>query len=71
MQTREWLVAAVAALLGLLVIWAAFRDHPFAFKLWLPRLLEKRFGRPTARIMLGSLGLGLIVLGIYLARREV
>lgn len=71
MQTRDWLVAAIAALFGLLVIWAAFRNHPFAFKLWLPRLLERQFGRTTARLLLGSLGIGLIVLGIYLARREV
>lgn len=71
MQIREWLVAAIAALFGLFAIWAAIRNHPFAFKLWIPRLLDRQFGRTTARLLLGSLGLGLIVLGIYLARREV
>lgn len=71
MQTREWLVAGVAALFGLFVIWAAFSNHPFAFKLWLPRLLEKKFGRETARVLLGILGFFLVLLGIYLARREI
>jgi len=71
MQIREWLVAGVAALFGLLVIWAAASDHSFAFRLWLPRLLEKKFGRNQARVLLGLLGLSLIVLGIYLASREV
>lgn len=71
MQVREWLVAAVAVLFGLLVVWAAFVSQPFAFKLWLPRLLENRFGRETARLFLGILGLSLILLGIYLALREI
>lgn len=71
MQIREWLVAGVAALFGLFVIWAAFSNHPFAFKLWLPKLFEKRFGRETARVLLGILGLSLVLLGVYLALREI
>ncbi len=71
MQIREWLVAAVAVLFGLLVVWTAFINQPFAFKLWLPRLLEKKFSRNQTRVLLGLLGLSLILLGIYLASREV
>jgi hypothetical protein len=71
MQIREWLVAAVAVLFGLLVVWTAFINQPFAFKLWLPRLLENKFGREMARFLLGTLGLSLILLGIYLALREI
>ena len=71
MQIREWLVAAVAVLFGLLVVWTAFINQPFAFKLWRPRLLEKKFSRNQTRVLLGLLGLSLILLGIYLALREI
>jgi hypothetical protein len=71
MQIREWLVAAVAVLFGLLVVWAAISNQPFAFQLWLPRLLERKFTRNRARVLLGLMGFSLILLGIYLASREV
>jgi hypothetical protein len=71
MQIREWLVAGVAALLGVIVIWAAIGNRPFAFKLWLPRLLDRRFGRNAARLLLSLLGATLVLLGVYLALREI
>lgn len=71
MQPRELLVAGVAVVFGLVVIGAAFRDSPFAFQLWLPRLLERKFGRAKARFLLGILGISLFLLGSYLASRDL
>ena len=69
MPEREWLVAAVAAFLGLVTIWAGISDNAFAFKLWLPRLLEGNLGRGKARAALALLGLGLVLMGVFLALR--
>lgn len=65
MWERDWLVAGVAALLGLSMIWSGWTNNTFAFQLWLPRLLDTRFGRPRARVLLVLLGAGVISLGGY------
>lgn len=63
MLDRDLVVTVIASLFGLASIWSGIANVPFAFKLWLPRLLDERLGRPAARWALILIGLGLLALG--------
>jgi hypothetical protein len=62
MLDRDSIVALVAMFFGLTSIWAGLANLPFAFQLWLPRVLDQRFGRTIARGALVLLGAGLLAL---------
>jgi hypothetical protein len=62
MLDRDLVVAVIASLLGLASLWSGIVNLPFAFQLWLPRMLDQRFGRSAARAALILLGAGLLAL---------
>jgi hypothetical protein len=63
MLDRDLIVAVIASMFGLASIWSGLANLPFAFQLWLPRLLEQRWGRSAARWALVLLGVCLLALG--------
>lgn len=68
MELRDLFVGglAIAMGIGLVVVAAIGSDAPFR----LPKLkwLESQIGRPGSRAFLAVLGVGLIVLGVLIAR---
>lgn len=68
MQRLDLLVGAVSVLFGLFLIAGAVLDGPWLMSLAKPRLLADALGKPAARVLLAVIGVGLIVLGIAVAR---
>jgi hypothetical protein len=68
MQRLDILVGVVAALFGLFLTAGAALDAPWLMALAKPRLLAKSIGKPAARLLLAVLGVGLVALGIAIAR---
>lgn len=68
MQPLDVFVGAVAALFGLLLLAGAILDGPWLMSLAKPRLLADAIGKPAVRVLLAIVGIGLIVLGVAVAR---
>jgi len=68
MQPLDILVGTVAIVFGLFLIAGATLDGPWLMSLAKPRLLADAIGKPAARVLLAVIGVGLIVLGIVVAR---
>ncbi len=66
MYHRDLLVAAIATVLGLNIIYLAAINNSWVFELGTVSTLERHFGRQPARLILASLGTTLVFLGIYL-----
>ena len=58
-QMADRLVAAVAGLLGGLLVWAAWREPSWWQELPRVRWVKRRWGAATARLVSAVLGLGL------------
>ena len=65
MLERDVLVALVAFCLGLFIIHAAYIQRPSCFEFWLVKKIDTRFGRQTARTVVGFAGLIVLGLGLY------
>ena len=68
MQRLDILVGVVSILFGLFLACGAAFDAPWLMALAKPRLLAGSIGKPAARTVIAAIGLGLIVLGIAVAR---
>jgi len=68
MQLLDVLVGVVAILFGLILTCGAALDAPWLMALAKPRLLAGSIGKPATRLLLAAIGIGLIVLGIAVAR---
>jgi len=68
MQRLDILVGVVASLLGLFLVSGATLDAPWLMSLAKPRLLAGSIGKPAARLLIATIGIGLIALGIAVAR---
>ena len=68
MQPLDILVGIVAIVFGLFLLAGATLDGPWLMSLAKPRLLTDAIGKPAARVLLAVIGVGLIVLGIAVAR---
>jgi hypothetical protein len=64
MINGDQFVGMVTLLLGLVIVISSGRNAPFLFQLAIPKMLEARFGRKAARILLTLVGVGFWVLGI-------
>jgi hypothetical protein len=67
MQSLDILVGVVAILFGLFLIAGAVLDGPWLMALTKPRLLAESMGKLAARLLIATIGIGLIVLGIAVA----
>lgn len=65
MIERDLLVAIVAFALGVFLIHAAIISRPKCFEFWLVKRIETRYGRNTARNVVGLVGLLMILLGVF------
>ncbi|MBW3598074.1 MAG: hypothetical protein KY475_12450 [Planctomycetes bacterium] len=63
----DYFVAAVSVILGLAMLLSSLFDWSRLFRLPKARWLEERSGRTAARLVIGTLGAALIVLGIAIA----
>ena len=61
-QMADRFVAAVASVVGSLLLWAAWRQPPWWQDLPKVRWMKRRWGEATARFVSAALGLGLWVL---------
>lgn len=68
MQRLDLLVGAISVLFGLFLACGAALDAPWLMALAKPRLLAGSIGKPATRLLLAAIGIGLIVLGIAVAR---
>jgi len=68
MQPLDVLVGVVALLFGLFLACGAALDAPWLMALAKARLLAESIGKSAARLLIAALGIGLIVLGIAVAR---
>jgi hypothetical protein len=68
MQPLDVLVGVVAILCGLFLACGATLNAPWLMALSKPRLLAGSIGKPAARLLIATIGIGLIVLGIAVAR---
>jgi hypothetical protein len=68
MQPLDLLVGGVAIAFGLALLAGTILDGPWLMSLAKPRLLADAIGRPAARVLLAIVGVGLIVLGVAVAR---
>jgi len=68
MQRLDILVGVVAIFFGLLLACGAALDAPWLMALAKPRLLAESMGKPAARLFIAAIGIGLIALGIAVAR---
>ncbi|MCI0358717.1 MAG: hypothetical protein L0211_09570 [Planctomycetaceae bacterium] len=68
MQPLDILVGTVAIIFGLFLMAGAALDAPWLMTLAKPRMLADSIGKPAARLVFAALGIGLIVLGIAIAR---
>ena len=67
MFLQDVVVGFVAAGLGLLLIASAASGEAWLLRYAKPRMLAAAFGKPSARVLLALLGVGLIALGIAVA----
>lgn len=66
MYQRDLLVAAIAACLGLNLIYAAVTDNDWTFQLGSVSSLEKTIGRTMTRLVVAFVGTSLIGVGAHL-----
>ena len=72
MLERDLFVAFVAIVLGGVIVWAGAVSHSLCFQIWLPKLLDRKFGRDRARfivVMMGAVAIGIGGYLIYRAQR--
>jgi hypothetical protein len=67
MQSQDVLVGAMAAALGVLIIFGAARGGTWFLERRGARSLVAAFGQPVARVVLALIGGGLIALGALIA----
>ena len=63
MPMQDLFVGGVAIALGVLSIAMAILNSEAPFQLSMPRMMERQLGRGPARLLFGTLGLVLIVVG--------
>jgi hypothetical protein len=68
MQRLDILVGVVSVVFGLFLVAGAALDAPWLMDLAKPWLLARSIGKPSARLLLAMLGIGLVALGIAIAR---
>lgn len=64
MVNGDQFVGIVTILLGLVIVISSGRNAPFLFQLAIPKMMDARFGRKAARILLVLVGVGFWVLGV-------
>ena len=64
MFERDLLVAGIAFVLGIVLLWSAVINHERAFQIRTPQYLSEMFGRTTARLIIGLVGVFVIFLGM-------
>ncbi len=64
---EQFFVGGVAAVLGLLALWASVHNHDRYYQLPKIRWMEDRWGRTTARMAYAILGVVLLALGAYVS----
>ena len=68
MQLPDLLVGTLSIALGVALAAGALFKDSWLMTLAKPRLLSEAIGKPAARAMITALGIGLIVLGVAIAR---
>lgn len=66
MDERDLLVACISTGLGATIIFTMLCNPEWLFRMRTPRMLERNFGRYRAKLVLGSVGSMLILLGAHL-----
>jgi hypothetical protein len=66
MEIRDLFVAAVAFVLGGMMLHAAILDQGWCFQMLIARKIEETMGRVQARTFIGSVGTLLLFIGLYL-----
>lgn len=64
MIERDLFVALVAFGLGLFVIHAAITERRICFEFWLVKRMDNRWGRKTAKVVVGIAGMVFVLLGV-------
>ena len=64
MINGDQFVGIVTMILGLVIVVSSARNTPFLFQLAIPKMLDAKFGRNLARILLVLVGIGFGILGI-------
>ena len=64
-------VGTVTVLLGLSMLVASGVNHAFLFQLTIPRVLDQRLGRQSARLVIIVLGISFCLLGVAIMMKWV
>lgn len=66
MDLRDLFVAAVALVLGGMMLYTAIVGQGWCFQMKIARIIEETRGRQQARTFIGSIGTLVMLLGLYL-----
>jgi hypothetical protein len=66
MFERDLLVSFIAFALGFLMISSAYTNYERAFEMRTPQYLTETIGRTGARLVMGTIGLLIVLMGIYI-----
>ena len=66
MFERDLLVSFIAFALGFLMISSALTNYERAFEMRTPQYLTDIIGRTGARLVMGTIGLLIVIMGIYI-----
>ena len=66
MDLRDLFVATVAIVLGGIMLYAAIVNQGWCFQMKVARVVAKSQGRDKARTMIGTVGMFLLLIGLYL-----
>ncbi len=67
MDQRDLMVACISTGLGIAMIYGILANPDWLFRLRTPRTLERNLGRRRAKLVLGAVSAGLILVGAHLA----
>ena len=67
MDPRDLMVACISTGLGIAMIYSILATPDWLFRLRTPRTLERNLGRRRAKLVLGAVSAGLILVGAHLA----
>jgi hypothetical protein len=65
-QTQDLFVGTVAIVFGVIFLMASIRNRGWAFQLTFIKAIATRFGKNPERVCVGLIGVGLLLLGLYL-----
>lgn len=66
MFERDLLIAFIAFALGFLMISSALTNYERAFEMRTPQFLTETIGRTGARLVMGTIGLLIVLMGMYI-----